>query len=226
VSKSLDQLYLSEQIRGLAVREDRIKLARDLHDGVLQSLTGIRLQLQEMADEQPAPLKQQLAGIERAIAGEQRELRLFIDNTRPETLASHETGDLAQGLEEMRRRLGIEWKTPISIRLTPPAPVLSPAIYRTLKLMIHEAVINALKHAHPSRISVDVEAGDARQLRIVVADDGHGFPFTGRMDHDALVHSDAAPRSLRDRVVALGGRMAVESGPGGACVEILFSLDG
>jgi signal transduction histidine kinase len=226
VSNSLDQLYLSEQIRGLAVREDRIKLARDLHDGVLQSLTGIRLQLQEMADEQPAPLKQQLAGIERAIAGEQRELRLFIDNTRPETLASHETGDLAQGLEEMRRRLGIEWKTPISIRLTPPAPVLSPAIYRTLKLMIHEAVINALKHAHPSRISVDVEAGDARQLRIVVADDGHGFPFTGRMDHDALVHSDAAPRSLRDRVVALGGRMAVESGPGGACVEILFSLDG
>ena len=226
VSNSLDQLYLSEQIRGLAVREDRVKLARDLHDGVLQSLTGIRLQLQEMADGQPPPLKQQLAGIERAIAGEQRELRLFIDNTRPEAPVSPETTDLAQGLEEMRRRLGIEWKTPISIRLTPPAPALSPAVYRTLKLMIHEAVINALKHAHPSRISVDVQAGDVRQLRIVVADDGHGFPFTGRLDHDALVLSDAAPRSLRDRVVALGGRMAVESGPGGACVEILFSIDG
>jgi signal transduction histidine kinase len=91
--------------------------------------------------------------------------------------------------------------------------------------MIHEAVINALKHAHPSRISVDVQAADAGQVRILVADDGHGFPFTGRLDHDALVHSDAAPRSLRDRVVALGGRMTVESGPSGACVEILLSSD-
>ena len=91
--------------------------------------------------------------------------------------------------------------------------------------MIHEAVINALKHAHPSRISVDVDAGDARQLRITVSDDGHGFPFTGRLDHDALVRSNDAPRSLRDRVVALGGRMSVESGPGGASVEILISGD-
>jgi len=225
VSNSLDQLHLGEQIRGLAVREDRIKLARDLHDGVLQSLTGIRLHVQELADAQPSPLKQELAGIERAIAGEQRELRLFIDSTRPEKASGLKTGDLAQGLEEMRRRLGIEWKTPISIRLTPSTPSLPPPIYQTLKLMIHEAVINALKHAHPSRVSVEVQAGNAKQVRIVVSDDGHGFPFTGRLDHDALVLSEDAPRSLRDRVVALGGRMAVESGPHGACVEILLSVD-
>src|SRR5437764_11177818 len=125
----------------------------------------------------------------------------------------------------MRHRLGIEWKTPISIRVPPPTTLLPQATHRTLRLMIHEAVINALKHAHPSRVSVDVQAGDARQVRILVADDGHGFPFIGRLDHDALVQSAAGPQSLRDRVVALGGRMAVESGPGGACVEILLSLE-
>ena len=91
--------------------------------------------------------------------------------------------------------------------------------------MIHEAVINALKHAHPSRVSVDVQAGDARQLKIVVVDDGRGFPFTGRLDHDALVKSNSGPLSLRDRVIALGGKMAVESGPSGASVEILLSLE-
>jgi signal transduction histidine kinase len=125
----------------------------------------------------------------------------------------------------MRRRLGIEWKTPISIRLTPPSASLPPGIYETLRLMIHEAVINALKHAHPSRVSVEVHAEDSKQLRIVVTDDGHGFPFRGRLDHDALVRTAAGPQSLRERVVALGGRMAVESGPGGACVEILLSLE-
>src|SRR5439155_17058768 len=85
VSLSLDQLYVAEEARGLAIREDRITLARDLHDGVLQSLTGIRLRIQELADEHAAsPLRAQLSEIERAIATEQRELRLFIDNVRPE----------------------------------------------------------------------------------------------------------------------------------------------
>ena len=91
--------------------------------------------------------------------------------------------------------------------------------------MIHEAVINALKHAHPSRVSVDVQAADARQLRILVVDDGRGFPFTGRLEHEALVKSNSGPLSLRDRVIALGGKMAVESGPSGASVEILLSLE-
>ena len=158
-------------------------------------------------------------------AREQRELRLFIDNVRPDPPSSPEAGDLAQGLEEMRRRLGIEWKTPISIRVTPSTTSLSHATYRTLRLMIHEAVINALKHAHPSRVSVDVQADDARQVKILVANDGHGFPFIGRLEHDALVRAHAGPQSLRERVVALGGKMAVESGPSGACVEIMLSFD-
>jgi signal transduction histidine kinase len=227
VGSSLDQLYLTEQMRGLAAQDERIRLARDLHDGVLQSLTGIRLQLQGMAEEhlERGATKERLLAIERAIAIEQRELRLFIDDVRPEKQPRADAGDLAAGLEEMRRRLGIEWKTPISIRVTPPTISLSQATYRTLRLMIHEAVINALKHAHPSRVSVDVQAGDARKLKILVVDDGRGFPFTGRLDHEALVKSGSGPLSLRDRVIALGGTMAVESGPSGACVEILLSLE-
>jgi signal transduction histidine kinase len=227
VGSSLDQLYLTEQMRGLAAQDERIRLARDLHDGVLQSLTGVRLQLQSMAEEHAGQdsSRDRLLAIERAIAIEQRELRLFIDNIRPEKQPRVETGDVAAGLEEMRRRLGIEWKTPISIRVTPPTTSLPQSTYRTLRLMIHEAVINALKHAHPSRVSVDVQAADARQLRIVVVDDGRGFPFTGRLEHDALVKSGSGPLSLRDRVTALGGKMAVESGPSGASVEILLSLE-
>jgi signal transduction histidine kinase len=62
--------------------------------------------------------------------------------------------------------------------------------------MIHEAVINALKHAHPSRVSVDVQADDTRQVKILVVNDGHGFrsPAGWRRRVDAL---DAGPQSLR-----------------------------
>jgi len=227
VGSSLDQLYLSDQMRVLAVNEERIRLARDLHDGVLQSLTGIRLQLQAMASDEPPTSsgKDRLLAIERAIASEQRELRLFIDDIRPERQAVVEGGDLAQALEEMRHRLGLEWKTPISVRVSPATTTLSHETSRTLRLMIHEAVVNALKHAHPTRVSVDVQTERDNSLRIVVANDGRGFPFKGRLDHEALLRSGEGPLSLRDRVVALGGKMAIESNTSGASVEITLALE-
>jgi signal transduction histidine kinase len=227
VGSSLDQLYLTEQMRVLAVNEERIRLARDLHDGVLQSLTGIRLQLQAMASDEPplATAKDRLLAIERAIASEQRELRLFIDDIRPERQVMAEAGDLARALDEMRHRLGLEWKTPISVRVTPASTTLPQETNRTLRLMIHEAVVNALKHAQPSRVSVDVQAERNKSLRIVVANDGRGFPFKGRLDHDALLRSGEGPVSLRDRVVALGGRMAIESNASGSSVEITLALE-
>jgi signal transduction histidine kinase len=210
-------------MRLLAVSEERIRLARDLHDGVLQSLTGIRLQLQTLADDARSHARDHLLAIERALAIEQRELRLFIDSVRPAPRQPEEPTPLAEGLEEMRERLEREWKTPISIRISSPMASLRPATYRAVRLMLHEAMVNALKHGHPSRISVAVQnAGDA--LRLVVQDDGRGFTFVGRLEHPALIESEAGPGSLRDRVSAMGGTMAVESSQRGATVEILLPL--
>jgi signal transduction histidine kinase len=55
-----------------------------------------------------------------------------------------------------------------------------------------------------------------------VSDDGHGFPFRGRHDHEALGHLPSAPRSLLERVASLGGRLAIESSAAGSQVEILL----
>jgi signal transduction histidine kinase len=56
----------------------------------------------------------------------------------------------------------------------------------------------------------------------VVSDDGRGFPFRGRLEHDELVSANVGPLSLRERVVAAGGTLAVESGPSGSRVEIVL----
>ena len=228
VGNSLEQLYIHDRVQQVAVREDRIRVARDLHDGVLQSLTAIRFQLQALAD-QPADgfaVGDHLLAIERAIAIEQRELRRFIDDLKPPARRAGEQGALARALDELRDRLGGEWQAPITVRVAPPDLALRAEVEDGVRLMVREAAVNAFKHAHPSRVSIDVQEDDNRSLRVVVSNDGRGFPFRGRMEHDALVASDAAPVSLRERVEELGGTLSIDSTATGSRVEIIIPTTG
>ena len=224
VGNSLSQMHLSERIRELAVHEDRIRVSRDLHDGVLQALTGVRLELQAIADT-AGPLADRLRALERALATEQRELRLFIDELRPAPHGIAEADPIAVRLTEMCARFSAEWKIPVTLRVMPVDVALPRTIEQALRLMIHEGVSNALKHGHPSRVSVDIETNES-QLKVIIADDGLGFPFRGRLDHDELAGFTAGPASLRERVSALDGRLSVESRPTGSRVEFVIPVAG
>lgn len=222
IGNSLAHLYVAERSRALAVREDRLRLSRDLHDGVLQALTGIRLELQDIAEDCAAHpgVKDRLLAAERAMALEQRELRRFIDGLKPDTPGAP-TGTLRASLEAAAARLTGEWKTPITVRVTPGELALPSALDHEVRLMTHEAIINALKHGHPSRVDVAMLAED-RDLRLTVTDDGRGFRFHGTLDHEALRRENVGPASLRERVSGLGGRLSITSAPTGSRVEIIL----
>lgn len=227
IASSLDQLLSARQRQEIAAREERIRVARDLHDGVLQGLTGVRLELRAMATQSPdspGALREQLVSLERALAMEQRELRFFISGLEPgSNRRINQQSTLAQRLDSVRERLALEWKTPVTLRVSPRVTSVPDVVEEALPLMINEAVVNALKHAQPSRVTVDVESADGH-IRVAVSDDGHGFPFKGRFDHEALALSHDAPRSLFDRVSALGGHLSIESSDRGSRVEMLLSL--
>ena len=211
---------LARRVREAAIQEDRLRVSRDLHDGILQALTGIRLELQAIADDdQPSATRDRLLALERALAIEQRELRLLIGGLKPASIVSEPVGPLAVRLEELCGRLSTEWRAPISVAVDPVTLVLSSVVKQVVVFMVHEAVVNALKHAHPSRVSVSVRAR-AGGLEIVVRDDGRGFAFRGKLDHEMLVAEDAGPASLRHRVHDMGGRMAIESTPSGSTVAM------
>ena len=89
-----------------------------------------------------------------------------------------------------------------------------------VRFMVSEGVVNALKHAHPSRISVDITADGSDELHIVVSNDGRGLPFRGRRSHEELAAANAGPVSLRERVTSLGGTLAIDSAPTGSRLEI------
>jgi signal transduction histidine kinase len=133
------------------------------------------------------------------------------------------SGDLGARLDELGRRMASEWRAPVAIRVEPPDLIVPGVLDHTVVLLVHEAVVNALKHAHPSRVSVNVSQGDDA-LRIAVSDDGAGFTFRGRQTHGDLERSGAGPVSLRERVAALGGELSVESSPSGSRVELSLPL--
>ena len=222
VGNSLERLHLHDRLQQIAIREDRIRVARDLHDGVLQSLTGIRFRLQALADEPDATpaIRDHLLAVERAIAIEQRELRLFIEDLRPFPRRRASGGTVASVLEDLSGRLAAEWNTPIAIDVRPHDLSLSQEAEQTLRFVVREAAANALKHAHPSRISVEVEREADGGLRVIVSNDGRGFPFRGRLEHDQLVAANAGPISLRERLASVRGTLAIESSPTGSRLEI------
>jgi signal transduction histidine kinase len=226
IGGSIEQLSLAEQLREVAASDQRLRVARDLHDGVLQSLTGIRFELQDVAaqltGEATMKARQRLLGVERSLAIEQRELRMFINSLKPREETSTDNA-LLHTLDALRERVASEWKVPVTIRVGPRVAAMPSAIERAVPPMVHEAVVNALKHGAPSRIRVDVDV-EQDALRIVVADDGHGFPFRGRYDHHELVQARLGPASLRDRAASFGGTLAIDSQSSGSRVEIVLPL--
>lgn len=228
IAYTLDQMHSSRRRDEMAAREERIRVARDLHDGVLQGLTGVRLELRALSkalNSTPATAVQEsLGSVERALAMEQRELRFFIAGVESRVASASDVQDgLARRLDSIRERLSLEWKTPVSIRISPGVPEVSQPLQEAVPMMVHEATVNALKHAQPSRVSVDVDSADGH-LRIAVTDDGHGFPFKGNYSHETLASTRVAPRSLLDRVTALGGRLSINSSDRGSRVEMVLSL--
>jgi signal transduction histidine kinase len=215
---------IAEQQRELAIREDRARVSRDLHDGILQGLTGIRLELHDIAEVASTvpPLHDRLLAAERALALEQRELRRLIDELKPrQPAAAADTVDAA--LQRRVSRLSVEWKTPIAVHVMPSDLVVAPDLEQAIGLMCQEATINALKHARPTRVSITLTASGG-ELRLTVVDDGRGFPFSGRFEHEALEKDNLGPVTLRERAAQLRGRLTLESGPHGSRVEIALPL--
>jgi signal transduction histidine kinase len=214
---ALDQHYLAGQLRLLAVTEERLKLARDLHDGVLQSLTAARLQIDALASELNGSPRDRLRAVERAIAVEQGELRTFIAGLQPRPVVASHTA-LAQRFETLKERIERQWGLRVWISIQPDSLTLPEQLASDVHLMVQEALVNVARHASASRADVEIVL-DSGSLHMAVSDDGRGFPFRGRFEGDELM-SGLGPRTLRERVVALGGTIAVESTSSGSRVEL------
>ncbi|HVS03357.1 MAG TPA: histidine kinase [Thermoanaerobaculia bacterium] len=209
-----------------AATEERIRLARDLHDGVLQSLTGFALRLvavERQVATDPQVARQRLEDLRRLMALEQRDLRFFIQELRPEPGSREGTvTSLGTRLEELMERIEREWDLRVELQAENLPESAPDGLGRDVYHIVREAVVNAVRHGEASQVQVRVAGEGDGGVSIEVRDNGRGFPFAGRYTQDTLDRLDLGPRNLRERVAALAGSLELQSGPGGACLAIVL----
>jgi signal transduction histidine kinase len=209
------------------VLDERLRLARDLHDGALHSLAGVALELEnllQMPKFEPTDARRRVLEVQQSLLEEQRNIRQLIAQLRAEVRdGSRAEASLATRLEELARRLERQWGLRVECVLdgldSLPAR-RSSEVY----LVVHEALINAARHASAATAWLEVAVRDGR-ANIVVTDNGRGFEFKGRYDHATLAALDLGPATLRERVTLLGGLLAIESTANGTRLEIALPAE-
>jgi two-component system sensor histidine kinase UhpB len=200
------------------VEEERRLIAHELHDEFGQSVTAIRSLALAIAT-QGGVRDPAMGDIARLISEEAARLYDAMHGLIPRlTPLSLDTLGLAATLDNLVR----DWQRrhpSIALMLRQELPAdLGPSITLTIYRVVQEGLINALRHAQPSRVDIDVQS-DARRIVVTVADDGVGMPAEwARPGHFGL-------RGLADRVGQLGGRFNIGNrAERGACLTAEIPL--
>lgn len=223
IAVRLDQLELFDRFHREGLASERMRFARDLHDGVIQSLAAGALRLEsakQMLEDQPLAASQLIEQIQDLLLSEQRELREFLGSIEPRPAdAPPRTPGLAERLDSLAARIQRHWDLQVLLDNRLPRGGLPRGLDHQLHCIVLEALVNASRHGRATRALVSLSI-DHSQLVIEVADDGGGFPFTGRRSFEELSSTQTGPASIRHRVTTLGGRLDITSGSEGATLRI------
>jgi signal transduction histidine kinase len=209
------------------VDEERLRIARELHDVVAHTMATINVQASAAAQvlrDRPDQAAESLAAIRAASKDGLRELRAILNVLRHADEPADPTTPAPglarlEALAEGVRQAGLPVTVTVTGRPRPLPTVIDLAAFR----IIQEALTNSVRHAGPATATVTVGYGD--DLRIETADTGRGA--TVRSEHpDFSGGSGHGLRGMRERAAAAGGTIEIGPGPaGGFRVAARFPLD-
>jgi two-component system, NarL family, sensor histidine kinase UhpB len=185
-----------------AQEEERARVARDLHDEVNQSLTGLLLRLEAVREEAPPDLEPELAET-RALANQaMRELLSLARQLRPTALDDLGLAAAVAGQVEQISRPGLEAELAAEGEFGDLDEDVQLVVYRVAQ----EALTNAARHSEARRVEVGLRRAD-RGVELKVADDGRGFAFEQS-------ERGLGIGGMRERALLVGGELTIESRPG------------
>jgi signal transduction histidine kinase len=212
---AIENARLHEQVSRLAVVDERERIGKDLHDGIIQSLYAVGLSLEDVPElirEDPGEVERR---VERAIDNLHvtiRDIRNFIFGLRPELLSGTSLEDgLRAIVEEFRHNSMIDAELDIH-----GAAETGPEATAHLLGVANEALSNIARHSGATQAALAVDAAPDGDLRFTIRDNGHGFDpssVAGGFGHHGL-------SNMRSRIATIGATMTMASDASGTTIEV------
>ena len=211
---AIENARLHEQVQRLAIVDERERISKDLHDGIIQNIYGVGLSLEDISEflrDDPDEVERR---VERAIDSLHltiRDIRNFIFDLRPELLsgATLMTG-LAVIVEEFRHNSMID----VELHAGEIEDEPDPAVTAHLLGVANEALSNIARHSGATRAMVWMGMAPDGMLGLRIEDNGHGFDPTAAA---SLGHQGLA--NMRSRVATVGATMEIMSDAAGTRIE-------
>jgi two-component system sensor histidine kinase UhpB len=198
--------------RALLVQEgERQRIARELHDEVGQTLTGVMLQVEGLAGRIPEELREQLDELRETARHGTEEVRRIARQLRPEAL---EDLGLQSALAALAAAFGEQAKLRIERRVEPGLPLSQEqelVVYR----IAQEALTNVARHADATEVQLHLQRTNEHVV-LTVRDDGRGLPPTAYRSSHGI-------RGMRERAMLIDAQLAIAQAPAGG-TEVRLSI--
>jgi signal transduction histidine kinase len=211
-ASSLENARLAEDSRYSLLASERERIAREMHDGIAQSLFSISLGIEvckKQVYRDPGSVAGRLDELQGLLEGSMGELRRYIYDLRPAKL--QELG-LAGAIDYWLKEITSKEKLSSAIETNGTVRPISAEAEACLYRVAREAVTNAVKHGSPTRISVRIDYAP-EAVTLVVEDNGGGFDVRSAMA-ESETGVTVGLQSLHERVRGAGGGLAIDSTPG------------
>jgi signal transduction histidine kinase len=204
-------------------QDERRRLSQFLHDGPLQTLSGVGMMLDAVA---AGAADGDVDGALRVLATAAERQRGVIRSLRDLSFALEPWALRDRGFVSAVHALADEVERHHQLRVTlavDDAEALAPESQVYLYQIVREAIGNTVKHAGPCTVAVTVRR-DGGAVAVTIEDDGRGMAEPGRVPDDGLPHHGMA--SMRERAAILGSALALESAPGhGTAIRLRIPVD-
>ena len=208
LASAMENLRLNALEKEAAVSQERIYLARELHDSIAQSLAFIKIQVQLMRDAirsgNPDAIQEILEEIDTGVRESYGDVRELLIHFRTRANTEDIEAALATTLRKFEHQSGVKTSLSVEGRGIP----LFPDSQIQVLHIVQEALSNVRKHAHASHVGLDVQQQPA--WRFEVRDDGVGF----NLDKDRPDETHVGLRIMRERAQLIGADLEIISSPG------------
>lgn len=225
LAPQMESVFFLRHLRARAIEGERSRISHDIHDGILQTLLSVVIQLDVLKRKLPQAPEQvaaDLATLQQTVRNETQELRQMVTDMRPIGVQSADLTDLMTGFaERFREESGLSVDLLVD-RVALQAP---DRVCRELFQIYREGLHNVKKHARATRVVVKLWQNDSLVF-LEIDDNGGGFSFAGRFTGDELDRLRLGPISIKERTRSIGGVLTIESAPGhGARVTVEIPVD-